>query len=756
MRSVGGHIMNLWQQGGPFIGDDGAPHHRVTVEPDWFLNTESAVSTIDPSTLPYRWFQREDDSQVELEIPNLVSIETDATIDSDAATATIVVVNQKMNPNLTGQARRLGDPGYLTAERTGTLGNARWGSRDQTWAGILVPNCLVRTYQGYGGRSKTLAQARADGNLIRTGTWLVDDVHLASDGRLTLSCRDMAKLLIEQQLYPPLIPYPRYPLQWCRYRYTTILTPAIPVYDSSAPPAEYAPEGWIKTIRDGTLDSQGDGYWILGNDGGIFTYGIAGFYGSHGTILNTSELSGIESTTTGQGYWICDVAGHVITFGDAAIHGELPTAPPNPVRRIRALPDGSGYWLMDNDGGVYAFGAAQYYGGTPANTNPFVDMAVTSTGLGYWLLASDGAVYTFGDAPYHGGATATGKVFVGIGARPDDTGYYLAATDGNVYGYGAAPALTPHGNWTFAQANLQDPICAISMMPTGNGYILVGGDGGVFSFGDAPFWGSLPAAFQTTVQTDGTYTDFADIIKILLLWSGWLLYGLGTDTVYGNIESTGSYSNDCLPPDLFDKRPVIDAITAVKEIVGYHFWCDHDGAVRFESPNWYQPGNYVEDGSRSQFIPEVDERQNLVDYGIRNTDKMSRSEFIISSNDPIEGNETTVTTRYTPPFADLTRGMVKPAMWVNGYFTTAEEQELMAELIAIQLFMQQRQGEASCAANPCIQINDQVWVFEEVTGESSMKYVRGISTRADVLSGEYTMTLTLSHLGRFPNDWSLA
>lgn len=755
-------LMDLWQQGGVitptghragFVGAAGAPHARVTVEPAWWLSVDGTVSTPDPTTLPYRWYQRADNSQVEVEIPGVRSIHTERSIDVDAGTANIAILNQRMDANLAGQSRWVGDPGYYNPDRTGRLADARWGARDQTWAGIIEPGALVRTYQGYGGRGKTIAQALADGNLLQTGTWLVDDVQRSVGGVMTLVCRDMAALVIDQQLYPPLVPYQRYPLQWCRYRHTTVRTPAVPVYDADV--GDPALEGFVRIVRDGALTVEGTGYWVLGNDGGLFSYGTAQFYGSRGEDVDVAQMYGFAPTPSGRGYWMANEAGNVYSFGDAVYHGGLGSAPPSPIRRIRSTPTGGGYWLMASDGAVYAFGDAVYHGGTPTAGAPIVDLAPTADGGGYWMVASDGAVYTFGNATYHGGAGTTGDVIVGLAPTPTGDGYWLAAADGDVYGYGTAAPLTPNGDWATAQPALADPIVAITAMPTGRGYLLIGGDGGVFSFGDAPFWGSMPAAYQTTIKSDGTYRDFSDIVKLLLLWSGFLLYGTGADTVYGNIESTGSYSEDCLPPDMFDKKAVIDAITVVKETVGYLFFVDEEGAARFESPNWFKPGNIWQTGQRTDFIPTIDERHNLIEYGLVDTNKQVRSELIISSNDPLAGFESTVTTRYTPPFATRLRGMVKPAMWVNEYLTSRAEQELMAELVAIQYFFQQRSATASAAANPALQINDQVWVFERETGEAAVKHVRGITTDYDAGTGEYRMTLTLSHLGRYPNEWAL-
>ena len=75
-----------------------------------------------------------------------------------------------------------------------------------------MPNALIRTYQGFGGQDKPIRDAEADGNIVLNGVWLVDDVTIGADGTINLKLRDMAKLLIDQQLLPPLVPQELYPL----------------------------------------------------------------------------------------------------------------------------------------------------------------------------------------------------------------------------------------------------------------------------------------------------------------------------------------------------------------------------------------------------------------------------------------------------------------------------------------------------------------------------------------------------------------
>lgn len=738
MRAMPTAMRELWERGGPFIGSDAKPNTIVTVEPDWMLHVEGDS----------RWWQRLDNSQVEVEIPNVRSVTVNRTIESDAGDATITIENVKMDPNLLGQSQILGDPGHYTPHRpTSQLALARWGNLANEWGNVLVPNALIRTYQGFGGHGKTRAQAIADGNVMITGVWLVDDITVGVAGTLELRCRDMAKLLLDQQLWPPLTPFQ--PIEFCRWSDQTRFAPAVPVYDSTDP-VENGADGFPKWVNDATLTPDGKGYWILGSDGGVFTYGYALFWGSLGNGGLNAPAAGIESTPTGLGYWVVAEDGQVYTFGDAQHFGDARNKTlVQPIRRIRRTPSGNGYWLMAEDGGVFAFGDARFFGARPPilSGDYVVDMRVTPSGAGYWLLSSGGGIFTFGDAQFYGAATDDlTNLAVGFVATPDGGGYTIVDDLGNRFPYGNATVARQNGDFAAIQNSLNDPVFGITPMPSGLGFLMVGGDGGIFSFGDAPFFGSLPEDHFYDVRFDGNYKDFVEIIKALLLWSGWLLYGTD-EQVFGNLESTGTYAEDCLDPALFDKRPVIDPITEIRQIVGYLFWADEEGGAHFESPNWWAPGNFI-DGVHTDFIPELDERQNLTEYTARLTDRPARSEVVISSDNPLDTYDGVVTTRHVPPWAAaMTRGMVKPLGWFNLYFLNAAEQRTMAELAAMHMFFATRTGSATAAANPALSINDQVWINERVSGENAIHYIRGLSTTHDLKAGSYTMQLTTHRLG---------
>ena len=65
----------------------------------------------------------------------------------------------------------------------------------------------------------------------------------------------------------------------------------------------------------------GKGYWLVAADGGIFTFGDAGFYGSTGAINLNKPIVGMASTPDGKGYWLVAADGGIFTFGDAGFYG---------------------------------------------------------------------------------------------------------------------------------------------------------------------------------------------------------------------------------------------------------------------------------------------------------------------------------------------------------------------------------------------------------------------------------------------------
>jgi hypothetical protein len=790
--------------------------------------------------LPFRWFQDFLNSQVELEVPNLRVIQIDRSLDQDAGTCSITIYNQKMVASPIGE---LGQPGYYTADRAVSMeARARWLQTVNEWARRLRPMAILRTYEGFGGHGLAIPDAVDAGNLVLTGIWFVDSATVSTDGILTVKARDPMKLLIDQQVYPPLIPHSRYPLKYYRYVY---FNEAIRAASRTADGQTYDPifvgadkhvNGVGYLLSDGFFDvdafgdarthdrsagtelntysagtsvretRSGEGYYILNGQGQIATYGDAVWYGdpfSDGYVA-ANGLNGVcidmALSPTGNGYWVLDNFGHTFAFGDAAVYGsqtKIYTTGENLYISIESHPAKPGYWVADVHGQIYAWPdqATQGFFDQPAldSWDPVLSMGqndvaclrASKSGAGYWVMTTAGQVQGFGDAPSHGGV-----------ADPE-----------------------PDVDWQKKYWKLipQDD----------DGYLVMRGDGTVFPIGTTYYFGGGTPGGLSTKRTDGNYLDWSEIVRDLAIWSGFLLegattavpndgppydadlvrqlfaaYGFVTDdeianavfnppptetaeqridrivtelnagdrtwsevetsisilpgaspppvepVIYGNIESTGAFSPDALPDSMFDKKPVIDVIHQIKEVVGYDCRADAEGAFRFESANIYSPGNFNELGEHVNEIPEIDERVQLTDYSMVVDDAPLRSEIIISSEDPDQSNaQTTITTRIRPSDAKDLRGLVKPTMWINGFFIRREEQRIMAELIALRIHFQARRGSATFVANPLIDLGDQVRILERQTSDTYVHYVKSMSTTNDLDAGTYTARIETNWLG---------
>ena len=242
--------------------------------------------------------------------------------------------------------------------------------------------------------------------------------------------------------------------------------------------ASLAGGGPLAVTPDGT------GYWLVGPNGTVTTYGSAVNFGSVTDKHRHAPIIGIAPTPDGRGYWLVTSDGGVFSFGDAAFHGSMGGFHLNrPVVAMASIPNGRGYWLVESGGAVFSFGDAGFHGSMGGShlDRPVVAMASTPDGRGYWLVTAGGGVFGFGDAAFHGsmGGFHLNRPVVGLASTPDGRGYWLVASDGGVFCFGNAAF---HGSMGGSHAR-HNPIVGLFFTGAGTGYTLVSSKGKLTTFG---------------------------------------------------------------------------------------------------------------------------------------------------------------------------------------------------------------------------------------------------------------------------------
>ena len=138
----------------------------------------------------------------------------------------------------------------------------------------------------------------------------------------------------------------------------------------------------------------GKGYWLVAQDGGIFTFGSAHFYGSMGATHLNQPVFSMSPTKSGKGYWLVARDGGIFTFGDAKFYGSAGSLRLNqPITGITTSPSGKGYRMVATDGGIFSFGDVPFYGSLPGlgiNVNDVIGNAPIPANTGYWIARSTG------------------------------------------------------------------------------------------------------------------------------------------------------------------------------------------------------------------------------------------------------------------------------------------------------------------------------------------------------------------------------
>jgi len=335
----------------------------------------------------------------------------------------------------------------------------------------LIPLCTTAPLEGGfgGGIGQCNSTEAAVGNDTITATYAGDDY--PSSGTQTLNVSGPSQ--------PPPPP--------------PVVIPPTPAPTPTPSPTPTPP---VVTSPSSTVSH---GYWLVGSDGGIFSFGNAQFYGSTGSLRLQRPVVGITPTAGDLGYWLVASDGGIFSFGTAGFYGSIPGlgiapfgsgAPRSlnaPIIGMVPSADGGGYFMVGADGGVFTFGDAKFEGSCPGiggcPGGAAVAVVPDGTGNGYWVVTQGGYVIPFGDAPSPGEPAVSGVV---AAVRSyDGGGYYLLYANGVVYSAGDAvnygSAVNEVGGF--------NPASAIFTTSDGGGYWIASANGSVVTEGDAPYEG---------------------------------------------------------------------------------------------------------------------------------------------------------------------------------------------------------------------------------------------------------------------------
>jgi photosystem II stability/assembly factor-like uncharacterized protein len=257
------------------------------------------------------------------------------------------------------------------------------------------------------------------------------------------------------------------------------------------------------TINQPPASPPTHGYWLVGSDGGIFTFGSAEFYGSTGSLHLQRPVVGIVPTSDHGGYWLDASDGGVFSYGDTQFYGSIPGLDIHPygsglpdsldapvVGMVPSANDG-GYFMVGSDGGVFAFGDAKFTGSCPGIggcSGAAVAVMPDATGNGYWVVTQTGHVYTFGDAPYYGAPGPQSVPVTSAVRSPNGNGYMILFANGAIASYGQTAYIGCPSGAPFGGLN---PATATFTTADGGGYWVATANGSVTNCGDAPNDGSM-------------------------------------------------------------------------------------------------------------------------------------------------------------------------------------------------------------------------------------------------------------------------
>ncbi len=575
--------------------------------------------------------------------------------------------------------------GWYTPNHGAEVYSSQWNQNQNVWRDWFVPDRLVRTYSGYGTNENP--DPAQDTNLYLSGTWVIDSVSMTAAGDMTLIGRDLGALLVMQYAFPPVVPESVYPLHFENMS----TAPAGPVVSLGT--------GWYAPV------------WSTDSNQ---VYAAAGTYkdGPEAACTSTGYVRGHgrgDAIGTGNTYWL--------SVGSSQ-------------------PDWS-YWEGTPNAGSLTIGAVQFN----VMRGPVSVFISVTNNSGQWQGVKK--------IPYQ-----RNKDTVALAANiPYVASKYVSGSGGTV------TIQLPQSYAAFTKFR----VTVMSKFKTKVGksrrYK------GVINALQYNASASVLSGGSGTVPT-GNITDWSHIVRWVSAWAGfhWPTSAhlssvnakpaapapptdpiLPSGSVWGDVRDCGAAPLTRLLQDKFDQRPLADAINFARETTGFNFYVDEWGGVIWRLPNNFTAGNYlapVGGGvyTRTTSVITISDAQTMIDLNVVLSNADVREQFFVAD---LQARFGATVAGYNP----APSGINRIAGWSDYEFASSDEALRTADLMAIRSFFKYRQNTMTIAANPAIQIDDQIVIFERVTGEGYRHRVVGIDESYDVEDGKWTYALTTEWLG---------
>lgn len=748
------------------------------------------------------------------EIPNIKSCSWERGIGEDAATCTLTILNTVETPlgAVTDDNSSLDKMGALTASRGDPRwsGTNPWGYTGEGWTSVLVPDAVIKTYEGYGhDPTKTPAQ---DPFLMQSGTWKVDTVTYNPDGTITLEMRDMAFLFLDQVVFPPAVPLAEYPLAWIANH-----TEQVPARDcvggywkdrlrtigtASSSNDLYVGEGFTNEPFDHYVQSNGNvqGHSDMHPIGRHDRFRYAGGYLVNKELTSnvvTLETKNNHNLSVGDQVTIINAGAtfegdHTVTatptsktFRYAKTHADVASTPISGNDALVKTPDAaaaahddSTYWRATGQDSLDSFVWWEF----EVNDGRVPVGAIRARPIGgpfrvYVSIHNGSRWVGKKDIPYELNGIAGSPGNFDIGADIPFVKSFIADR------YFSQDWVLPR---KYMAKRIRLTFTHLRQREVGEHPFRCGlREFQIYTANDIA---DLSFEKGTVMKLVGNYGDYTHIVKWVSAWAGF--YWPGEETgmdcmrvgpnedpieyihfnepdpvlpkgrVWGDFMKTGTKGIADLTVDMFDKKPLMDIINYIRDLTGYIFFVDETGGVVWRQPNVWELGNYESPGqeadgrpghrrrtARTAEIVTLNEDVELQSWTAK-LDSANVRERVFVAN--AVGGYGTVVRGFNP----YRVGLKRVAGYSDQRFESKAEVRVMADLIVTNQMFTYRTGQAVISGYPKIQVDDQVRIYERVTNETFYHYVMSIKSEIDMETGVWTYELGTHWLGTNPeNGW---